>query len=200
MTCIVGFLNGDIVHMAGDHIGTDGYSREIQGRSKVFRNGDFLIGYTSSFRMGQILEHVWEPPKKSKKCKDVTEFMVKQVVPSLIACFDNNRFIRSINSSDEEAKKAVPGQACGGEFLVGYNGHLFKIESDFSVLECVNGYDSIGAGEAYSLGAFSALDSEGLLASLDPRRILTIALQAAEEHCALVAVDWDNFSVLSTEK
>ena len=197
MTCIVGMLHDGVVYMAGDHIATDGYCKEVQKRSKVFRNGDFIIGYTESFRMGQLLEHVWEPPKKPKDCKDHTEYMVKFVVPSLIKCFDDNKFIRSVNDSDSASKRSVNGQAYGGEFLVGYRNRLYKVESDFAVLECVNGYDAIGAGEEYARGALEALK---MTANPDATLFLTAALKATEKHCALVCVDWTNFKVLSTGK
>ena len=196
MTCIVGMLKDGVVYMAGDHIGTDGYDVEIQRRSKVFRNREFVVGYTSSFRMGQILEHVWTPPKQPKSCKDLTEYMVKYVVPSLIKVFDDEKFIQ--NSGD--AKRS--GQAFGGEFLIGYKGHLFKIQSDFAVLECTYPFDSIGAGEDFAKGAFSILFAfeREMKNVLKPKDCLHDVLMAVEEHSALVKVDWDNFTVLSTKK
>ena len=195
MTCIVGMLKDGVVYMAGDHIATDGYSRELQVRSKVFCNGPFVIGYTSSFRMGQLLEHVWEPPKKPKECKDIATYMVKHVVPSLIKLFDENKFMTTISESDNDSKKSVNGQACGGEFLIGYKDRLFKIESDFSVLECVEGYDAIGAGEEYAKGAFAALSP----AVMRPEDKLSMVLHCVERHAALVAVNWDEFKVISTK-
>lgn len=201
MTCIVGMLQDGAVYMAGDHIATDGYGREVQKRSKVFRNGDFIIGYTDSFRMGQLLEHVWDPPKKPKDIKDPMVYMVKCVVPSLIKCFDDNKFIRSVGGSDDSAKRSVNGQAYGGEFLIGYKDRLFKIESDFAVLECVDNYDSIGAGEEYAKGALRVLTKcmdNGY--DFDAKTCLMDALRTAESHCALVAVNWDYFSVLTTRK
>lgn len=196
MTCIVGMLCDGLVYMAGDHIGTDGSSKEIQKRSKVFKNGDFVIGYTSSFRMGQLLEHVWEPPKKQKTCKDITTYMVKYVVPSIMKLFEDNKFMSVTNESDNASNRSVRGQACGGVFLIGYKDRLFKIQSDFAVLECINGYDAIGAGEEYALGALGAIHG----VSKDPTWCLNVALKSTEKHCALVSVDWNNFSVLSTGK
>lgn len=199
MTCIVGMLKDGLVHMAGDHIGTDGYDVEVQRRSKVFRNGDFVIGYTSSFRMGQLLEHVWEPPKKPRECKDTLEYMVKYVVPSLIKLFEENKFMRVVSDSNASANKSVNGQAYGGEFLIGYKSHLFKIQSDFAVLECTRPFDAIGAGEDYAKGSFEILYNLNYLFQYEPKTILTEVLKAVEGQSALVKVNWDSFKVVSTK-
>lgn len=199
MTCIVGMLKDGVVHMAGDHIGTDGYDVEVQSRSKVFRNGDFVVGYTSSFRMGQLLEHVWEPPKKHKECKDIMTYMVKCVVPSIIKLFEENKFMRVVSDSNASARKSVNGQAYGGEFLIGYKNHLFKIQSDFAVLECIKPYDSIGAGEDYAKGAFEIMSNLNYLFQYEPKTLLAEVLKAVENQSALVKVNWDAFKVLSTK-
>lgn len=200
MTCIVGMLKDGAVYMSGDHIGTDGYDVEVQKRSKVFRNGEFVVGYTSSFRMGQLLEHVWEPPKKPKDCKDPATFMVRYVVPSLIKLFEENKFMTTVSESDS-SKRSINGQAYGGEFLIGYKNRLFKIQSDFAVLECINGYDAIGAGEDFAKGAFciiqSFIDSGH---DLPAATCLKSVLNAVEHHSALVKVNWDEFKVLNTKK
>lgn len=202
MTCIIGMLNDGIVYMTGDHIGTDGYDVELQKRSKVFKNGDFVIGYTSSFRMGQLLEHVWEPPKKPKDCKSVYTFMVKHVVPSLIKLFDENKFMRIVSDLDNASKRSVNGQAYGGEFLIGYKDHLFKIQSDFAVLECTRNFDAIGAGEDFAKGALGAMLEFCIpgLGNLSPETCLREALKVVEDHSALVKVNWDSFQVLNTKK
>ena len=61
MTCIVGVVDKGIVHMAGDKLGSNGFTKGISVRPKVFHNGDFLVGYTTSFYMGQLLEFEWVP-------------------------------------------------------------------------------------------------------------------------------------------
>ena len=52
MTCIVGLIDGRRVWMGGDSAGVSGLDITVRADAKVFRNGDFLIGFTSSFRMG----------------------------------------------------------------------------------------------------------------------------------------------------
>ena len=63
MTCIVGCIHNGKVFLAGDQLGSNGYYKENHEKlTKVFKVGEFLIGYTTSFRMGQILQYSWTPP------------------------------------------------------------------------------------------------------------------------------------------
>lgn len=64
MTCITAMVKGDHVWMAGDLMGSNGFTKKIYPDSKVFVNGEFIIGYTSSFRMGQLLQYNWEQPPR----------------------------------------------------------------------------------------------------------------------------------------
>ena len=63
MTCIVGVVDNGKVYMGGDSAGVGGLCIETRKQPKVFRNGDFLIGYTDSFRMGQLLQYKMSPPR-----------------------------------------------------------------------------------------------------------------------------------------
>ena len=60
MTCIIGLKHADRIYIGGDRCGAAGYSVTVRTESKVFMREDsldrpFLFGYTSSFRMGQLL-------------------------------------------------------------------------------------------------------------------------------------------------
>lgn len=63
MTCIVGLVDQGNVWIGGDSAGVGGYDLMLRADQKVFRNGDFLMGFTSSFRMGQLLRYKLSPPK-----------------------------------------------------------------------------------------------------------------------------------------
>lgn len=57
MTCIVGLVDGDRVILGGDSAGIAGWHLQLRADEKVFRNGPYAIGFTTSFRMGQILRY-----------------------------------------------------------------------------------------------------------------------------------------------
>ncbi len=64
MTCIVAIIDGNKVFMGGDAAASDDKTGIIFQRvdPKVFKVGQFGIGFIDSFRMGQILQYNWTPP------------------------------------------------------------------------------------------------------------------------------------------
>lgn len=185
MTCIVGMVVNGSVYMAGDHIGTNLWNEMHYSKQKVFFNNDFLIGFTGSFRMGQILEYSWVPPKRTKKDKTDFDYLVNKVVPSLMDLYKKQGFLKTETGEDN-------GRLSGGTFLFGYRGHLYTIQNDFSVLEDSRGYGATGCGEEVATGALCVLYKDS---TLSPEEKLKIALEAAEQFCAPVKVDWDKFVV-----
>ena len=166
MTCIVGLVHEEKVYIGGDSAGVAGYSITVRSDQKVFTNGDFLMGFTSSFRMGQLLRYSFSPPKRHPDT-DVMKYMVTEFITSLRQCFKDGGYAR--RESDEES---------GGCFLVGYQGRLFGIESDYQVGEAIGDYMAVGCGYDIALGAMYA-NREA-----EPERRVTTALQAAAEHSA----------------
>ena len=50
------------VYIGADSLGSNGFTQSIRKESKVFKNGEFLIGCTSSFRMIDLLKWKFNPP------------------------------------------------------------------------------------------------------------------------------------------
>ena len=75
MTCIIGYNDkeNDKLFMIGDSLGVGGLDVVLRDDPKVFHNGDFLIGYTTSFRMGQLLRFADFPTQKLEQ--DTYEYM-----------------------------------------------------------------------------------------------------------------------------
>ncbi|ANT54760.1 MULTISPECIES: hypothetical protein [Mesorhizobium] len=166
MTCIVGLINDGSVHIGGDSAGVVGYSLTVRADRKVFRNKDFVFGFTSSFRMGQLLAHSFKPPKRHPDI-DVYTFMVTEFVNALRQCLKDGGYAERHHEAER-----------GGTFLVGYAGRLFKIAGDYQVGESADDFDACGCGEQIALGALLASPNS------PPRERLTIALQAAERFSA----------------
>ncbi|WFU51760.1 hypothetical protein [Sinorhizobium terangae] len=162
MTCIVGLIDNGSVHIGGDSAGVAGHSLTIRADRKVFRKQDFIFGFTTSFRMGQLLAHSFELPKRHADT-DVYAFMVTDFVNGLRQCLRDGGYAQR----QYEAER-------GGIFLVGYAGRLFKIGCDYQVGEAVDGFDACGCGQEIALGALFARSHS------PPRERLAIALNAAE--------------------
>lgn len=182
MTCIAGIVvNGKIV-MGGDSAGVSGYSLTVRADSKVFRNGPFLMGFTSSFRMGQLLRHAFVPPHHDAGVDD-DKYMATTFVNAVRQCLKDGGFA-------EKEKEAESG----GFFFVGYKGKLYLIESDYQVGVSVDGCDAIGCGSEIARGSLNT--SGKLVPPVDPEQRIRWALEAAERCSAGVR---GPFTVLTME-
>lgn len=175
MTCIVGIVESGTVYLGGDSAAIDtNYGRVIRRDRKVFRldrtlGPHFAIGFTGSFRMGQLLQYRFQPPALPPD-RDLQEYMVTSFVDAVRSAYAMGGFAKV----DEEGETT-------GEFLVGVRGRLFKIESNYQVSESVDNYAACGCGEDIALG--SLFTTKGML----PSTRLLYALAAASAHSAGVA-------------
>lgn len=160
MTCIAGIAENGTVWIGGDSAGVSGWNLRTRADEKVFRNGPFLIGYTSSFRMGQLLRFRLTPP--SQKCRDDYRFMATDFIDAIRECFKAGGY-----------QKRECEQESGGDFLVGYNGRLYEVRSDYQVARFSDSIAAVGCGFELALGAMFATSG-------NPKARIRTALKAAE--------------------
>ncbi len=178
MTCIVAIAHKGKVYMGGDGAGTDSsYGQVRRIDKKVFKNGDYLMGFTDSFRMGQLLAYKLTPPEPHPG-KDLYAFMVTDFVEAVRDCLKAGGY-----------SKVLDNEETGGNFLVGYKGRLFEIGGDYQVGESHDKYNAVGCGEDLALGALY------VTASRPPKERITLALNAACHHSAGCA---GPYTILST--
>ena len=180
MTCIVGIIDkkNKSVIIGGDSAGTSGNDVTVRKDVKVFRNGDFLFGCTSSFRMTQLLRFKLKIPPVNKK--DLYEYMCSDFVDAVRKCFKDGGYL-----------KEDKGEESGGVFLAAYKNRLFSVQSDFQVEETVNGINAVGCGCNYALGSVFALKNK----KVPIHTIVETALKAAENFSGAVRRP---FVILST--
>ena len=145
MTCIISWVDKKKgIVMAGDKLGSNGWTGGRVKDPKVFYCGDddeFMVGYCGSFRMGQLLKNVWEPPPRI--VGDTTDkYIYISVVDSIKQLFEENNF----GTKDK-----------GGTFILGYEGRVFRVQDDFSFLEHETGIESVGSGFAHAEAALAVL-------------------------------------------
>ena len=163
MTCIAGIAENGAVHLAGDSAGVAGWDLTIRADPKVFVNGPYVMGFTHSFRMGQLLRYAFAPP--SPEGHDLHAFMCTAFIDALRTCLKDGGWAKK--ESEQET---------GGQFLVGVAGRLFTIWTDYQVSEAADPYAAVGCGAAPALGALFATAA----GRLGPRERLDGALKAAE--------------------
>lgn len=163
MTCIVAITDGKTVTMGADSAGVGGYSLTPRKDPKIYEVGDFMFGFTSSFRMGQILGYSFSPPPVPE-CVDVDRYMRTSFIDAVRRALKDGGFSETQN-----------GREHGGAFLVGFRGRVFKVESDFQVGESVFPFDACGCGEDIALGAMHSMAEHSMVAEDKIRRALSAA-------------------------
>jgi ATP-dependent protease HslVU (ClpYQ) peptidase subunit len=166
VTCIVGLVEGNTVFMGGDSAGVAGLDLMVRADQKVFRNGPMLFGFTTSFRMGQLLRYALEVPDHDPRVA-VDKWMATVFVDAVRTCLKNHGWA---SKRDEREH--------GGTFLVGYQGRLFVVEGDYQVGEPVDGFAAVGCGDQIAHGALFASRA------VSGRERVQLALEAAERFSA----------------
>lgn len=180
MTAIAGLVSDGKVWIGGDSAGVAGYRLHLRSDPKVFKNGEFIIGYTSSFRMGQLLRFYLKPDTPKEK-QDEFEYMVCSFIPSFRQIMKDNGYLKNNNGREE-----------AGMFLVGWRGKLYIIEDDLQVAELSTPFAACGCGEDLVLGSLYTTEQF----EINPEERINIALSAAESFSAGVR---GPFTVISTE-
>jgi hypothetical protein len=181
MTIIVGYCDFHTgkVYIGGDSAGTDGHlSQRKRLDKKVFKKKvkvenkeaeNMLFGYTSSFRMGQLLRYKLELPTAPEKMED-DEYMTSLFIDSVIKCLKVGGYV---------AKQ--DGRISGGTFLVGWRGKLYCIEGDFQVGRRKDKYDAVGCGCDIAIGCMFGLEQ---YTKLTPEGKIETCLRASSEFSA----------------
>lgn len=133
----------------------------------MFRLGEFLIGFTTSFRMGQVLRHHFTPPPLPRRARDIERYMVVEFVDELRATMKRAGYAETQN-----------GRESAGEFLIGIRGRLFTISDDYQVAENRVPYAAVGVGREVASGALCVTSGYA------GRAAVLTALLAAQEHSA----------------
>lgn len=168
MTVIVGLVHNGSTYVGADSAGVGGYSLTLRADTKVFRKNGMAMGFTSSFRMGQLLRYkLVIPPRPPKQALE--EYMATAFIDAVRQCLAEGGF-----------RKLKDDVQTGGTFIVATEGRLFEVADDFQVAEAVDEFIACGSGDDLARGALWA--SRGK----PPRTRIKIALEAAERMNAAV--------------
>ena len=141
MTCIVGLETETGVIIGADSAAASGWDTSATRLQKVFSVGEILIGYTDSFRMGQLLQYSLVLDDQQDGQGNL-EYLATTFVSAVRKCLADGGFQKTEND-----------QETGGQFLVGYRGHLYVVESDYQVNSYHDGMAAIGCGKDYAMGS-----------------------------------------------
>jgi ATP-dependent protease HslVU (ClpYQ) peptidase subunit len=166
---------GGKVLLAGDIQGTGGNNKIIHTQAKVFRRNGIVIGYTTSYRFGQLLEHVLPDPVPPKRDEEIYRWLVAILIPNIRKVMKEEL---GLQADDDGSGYKIPG----GEALIGVHGQLWYLQDDFSVLRSVEGFSAVGSGYEYALGSiftFLSLHGKKKLTLRDAENALRLAVTTA---------------------
>jgi len=157
MTAIVGIVGKKYIYIGADSLAVSNLSTIARADAKVFINGPYIIGFTTSWRMGQLLQYEFNHISHPLKMDD-HRFMVTRFVPVIKKCLETGGFVG------------------GGDFLVGYRKKLYTIGSDFQVGMPLDNFAAIGCGLDLCLGSLHTTKEY----KIEPEDKVLLALKAAE--------------------
>lgn len=141
MTIVVGIEHEGSVYLGCDSQGSAGWEKIDRKDPKVFTAHGIGYGFTSSYRMGQILRFHSTEVLSSIRKSDPYRYVVTCLVPMYREILGEHGY-----------KTTKDGEERGGTFLIAVDGHLYTIENDFQVSESSADYAAVGCGFAYALG------------------------------------------------
>lgn len=175
MTCIVGLNAKGKIWIGGDSAGidTDNLLRVVRKDPKVFKlDNRFIVGYSGSFRFGQILRYKFTPPEKPEEMDDYA-YLVTDFMDALRTATKDGGFTK-VDDSVESLEEASA--------ILGFNGRLYTIEEDLQVGEMALPYCSLGCGSDFAFGSLHT--GFQLSKRMAPRKRIQMALEAASHFSA----------------
>lgn len=164
MTCIAAIKEKGKVYIGADSAGVGGYNLWLRADEKVFINGSFIMGFTSSFRMGQLLRYNLSVQEQTSTQSDV-KYMTTTFIDAVRKCLKDGGYSKIDNNRES-----------GGTFIVGYKGNIYMIENDYQVAMSRYNFEACGCGCDLARGAFHAIRK----GKQTPRGKIKTALEAAE--------------------
>jgi hypothetical protein len=172
MTCIVALSVGNKVYLGGDAAASDDKSGLVLQVTdpKVFKVGQFGIGFVDSFRMGQILQYNWTPPiyKPNAGFKNLDKFMRTKFVESIKEAYQENGYGKFGQNTDDGDE--------GGIIIIAVQntGRIFSMDVDYHISELSTNYYAEGSGQQVALGSLASTSS-----IKTPRKRVRMALEAS---------------------
>jgi hypothetical protein len=174
MTCIVALSVGPKVYLGGDSAASDEKSGLVLQVTdpKVFKVGQYGIGFVDSFRMGQILQYNWTPPvyKPTAGFKNLDKFMRTKFVESIKETYQEHGYGKfGANTEDGDE---------GGIIIIAVQntGRIFTMDVDYHISELSTNYYAEGSGQQVALGSLASTSS-----IKTPRKRVRMALEAASK-------------------
>jgi ATP-dependent protease HslVU (ClpYQ) peptidase subunit len=147
MTTIVAICKNGNVTMGADAQVSDGSRPNRHPKmEKISKVNGWLIAGSGDSTPCDILQNMFTPPVPSvKERENLYKFMIIKFVPAMRECLDENGW-----------KKENEDKDSGFSMLFAFDGEVFDIGDDFSVLLNSDGIYGVGNGSQFAIGALYA--------------------------------------------
>lgn len=145
MTCIVGIKTEQGVWMGGDSAVSHQYELRHTAVPKVFIKDNLLIGGAGQPRAFFHLQHQWTVPERFGELT-LYGWLATTVANSIRALYEAN----GIKPSSGDWPNPL-------DTMIGCEGRLFYLDSQFGLHEHADDFEAMGAGSEYAIGALAAL-------------------------------------------
>ena len=174
MTCVVALKDKGKIWMGADSAGVNDYFITARADPKIYKVGDMLIGFTTSFRMGQLLGYNLHLPDHDPRDSDI-KYMSVTFVDACRNCLKDGGW--AVKENEREG---------GGVFLVAYRGEIYVIDGDYHVGVQCEPYFAVGCGRDLAMGSLYST----LKLNMDAKDKVLIALEAATKYSAGVCAPY----------
>jgi ATP-dependent protease HslVU (ClpYQ) peptidase subunit len=147
MTTIVALVkNGSVIMGADTQVTDDDRRNNHIGMEKITKNNGYLIAGSGDSTPCDILQHIFEPPVPTvAERKNLYKFMITKFVPAMRECLQENSWKPDPDDKDS-----------GFSMIIAFDGEVFDIGDDFSVLLNGDGIYGVGNGSKFAVGALYA--------------------------------------------
>lgn len=176
MTCIVGFINSKskkMTLMADSRSSTPAgfYIDKNEFRDKVFKKGKMVFGCSGTSLLNQVVKYNCEIPELEKG-EDTKAYMVTKFIPALRKAVNEN------NATIKGEKGTM-----NGTVMIGFNGHIYVIGSNYTITEVADEFTVIGSGSSFAIGSLKTNKSP------DQKEKVKFAIKLAAKHINNVGGD-----------
>lgn len=177
MTCIVGIEHDGVVTLAADSRLSDMDSHIYQNMvsTKVWTSGEWVYGGCGSLRGLQILRYIFAAPQLPDE--DDADTMEEYLVN-----YWSEELRETFSDAGHQKMKHEVQTTPNTWFMFGIRGRLYLMMYDYAVYRIDRGFQAVGSGEQYALGALEALKG----VKMHPQDKLTAALDATSAFCPSV--------------
>ena len=159
MTCIIGLEHEGKVYVGGDSATGNGWGLRTAAMPKVFRLGELLVGFTDTWRFGQLIQYSLTLPQRDGEDSD-ERYLIATVIPALHTTLKDHGYVTTEDSRES-----------GGSAIVGYRGRVYELSPNFGLTTFADKFAAVGVGWMFAEGAMLALEQlppkERILKALD---------------------------------